>query len=472
MTDLTRGPIGRHIVSMAGFIAAGLVFQSAYFIVDLYFVSRLGKDALAGVGSAGNVSYLAMGAAQLIGVGCLSLVSQAVGRKDTAYANLVFNQVLLMSLAAAAVTLVSGYAFAAALSDWLGASHATGVYGRDYLYGFIPALACMFPATALASSLRATGVVRPTMLLQSGSVLLNVILAPVLIAGWGSGRPLGTFGAGLASSLASLTSLVVLAFILPRIQTQLHTVRALLTPRLAAWLALMKIGLPAAGEFLLLFLIMVVTYASIRRFGTAAQAGFGIGARVVQSLFVPIMAIAFAAAPIAGQNFGARNRPRVIETFRLSLLFSTLLMFAMTIACQVRPDLLVAPFTNDPAVLAVAGRYMRVISWNFVAIGVVFSCSGMFQALGDTRPSFFSGASRLVTFVLPCLMMARWPGATLVDFWYVSVASAALQAVLSLVLLQREFARKLPDKDGPDYAYPALAGSAPARDVPSDAMAP
>ena len=86
------------MASMAAFIGAGLVFSAAYFIVDLYFVSRLGPQALAGVGAAGNFSFLAIAASQLVGVGSLSLISQSVGRRDTAYANLVFNQVCGLSL--------------------------------------------------------------------------------------------------------------------------------------------------------------------------------------------------------------------------------------------------------------------------------------------------------------------------------------------------------------------------------------
>jgi len=72
MTDLTTGSIEKHVASMAAFIGAGLVFQSAYFIVDLYFVSRLGPQAMAGVGAAGNFSFLSLAAAQLVGVSSLA----------------------------------------------------------------------------------------------------------------------------------------------------------------------------------------------------------------------------------------------------------------------------------------------------------------------------------------------------------------------------------------------------------------
>ncbi len=443
MTDLTRGPIGRHIVSMAGFIGAALVFQSAYFIVDLYFVSRIGKEAVAGVSTAGNFLYLALAAAQLVGVGSLSLISQAIGRKDEAYARLVFNQVLVMSALLAVVALVAGYASAGWAARGLGADAGSAAFGKSYLYAYLPSLAVMFPGTVLGASLRATGVVRPTMLLQTGSVLLNVVLAPVLIAGWGTGHPLGAFGAGLASSIASVISLIVIVAILPRIQTQLRVELAGMRPRLAVWLSLIKVGLPAAGEFFLLFTFNAVLYWSIRRFGPAAQAGYGIGARLMQAMFLPTMAISFAAAPIAGQNFGAGLRARVMETFRTSLLYGTCLMLGLTALCQAKPEWLAGAFTQDPGVLAIACQFLRMISWNFVAVGVGFACSGMFQALGDTLPGFYSSASRLVTFAVPCVLLSYYPPAVLPDFWVASIISATVQAGLSLWFLREVFRNKL-----------------------------
>ena len=444
MSDLTRGSIGRHLIGMAGFIAAGLLFQSAYFIVDLYFVSQLGKEAVAGVAASGNFFYLGLAGAQLAGVGALSLISQAIGRKDTAYANLVFNQVLALSLMFSAASLVLGYAFAGVASAGLGASSGTAAFGRAYLFGYLPSLAGMFPGTVMMSGLRALGIAKPTMIVQSGSVLANVVLAPVLIAGWGTGHPLGAFGAGLASSVASLGSLAVLAAVWPRLQTQLQVRRAELAPRSAVWLSLMRVGLPAAGEFFLMFVTTLTIYWALRRYGPVAQAGYGIGARVMQALFLPAMAISFAAAPIAGQNFGAGSRARVMQTFRAALFIGTALMVCLTLVCQTRPDLLCAAFTNDPAVLATAAQFLRTVSWNFAAIGIVFACNGMFQALGDTRPSFISSSSRLLTFALPCILLSRWPPAVLSDFWLASNIAAALQAAFSLWLLRRLFRAKLP----------------------------
>ena len=188
MRDLTTGSITAHLVGMAAFIGFSLIFQTLYFVVDLYFVSRLGNAAIAGVSAAGNVFFLALAASQLIGVGSMALVSQAVGRKDEAEANLFSDQSLSLSLLLAALTIVFGYGFGGAGVDILTADSASAAEGRAYLYAFLPSLVLMFPVQAMISSLRGSGVVMPTMVLQSASVLLNALLAPDTDRGLGHGR--------------------------------------------------------------------------------------------------------------------------------------------------------------------------------------------------------------------------------------------------------------------------------------------
>lgn len=443
MRDLTTGPIGRHLLGMAAFIAIGLVVQTLYFLVDLYFVAHLGKAAIAGVSSAGSSTFLVMAASQLVAVGSLSLISQAVGRKDDGDAQLVFEQALSLSLVMGLVTLLLGYTLGLVGVRALGADPATSAMGQAYLVTFLPSLAMMFPLAAIGSALRASGVAGPPMIIQSLTVVLNGILAPVLVVGWLTGHPLGVAGAGLASSIATLAGGVAFMVLFNRMQGHLHLNLLRPAPRLAIWRRIANVGLPAAGEFLMMFIISGVVYSIIRGFGAQAQAGFGIASRIMQSIFLPAMAVAFAAAPIAGQNFGAKLSERVRATFRHSAVIGSAIMLSLTLLCQSSPQALILPFTRDPAVVAVAVDYLRISSWNFVAIGLVFACSGMFQAFGDTRPALISSAGRLLTFVLPALYLSTRPDVVLHDFWYLSVASVTVQAIVSLSLLRFHMRRKL-----------------------------
>jgi len=435
LQDLTQGSIRRNLLLMAAPIAVGMLMQTLYFLVDLYFVGRLGDAALAGVGSAGNVTMIVVALTQVLGVGTVALIAQAVGRKDAADANLVFNQSLLMAAGCAVATIVGGYALAGPYMRVLGADSATSDAGLSYLRWYLPGLALQFALVAMGSALRGTGIVKPTMFVQMVTVLLNVVLAPVLIAGWVTGRPMGVAGAGLASTLSIATGVVVLYVYFGRLEKYVRMQPALLRPRLETWRRLLSIGLPSGGEFVLMFIVIAVIYVVIRPFGADAQAGFGVGARLLQAVLMPAMAVAFAVAPVAGQNFGARQYGRARATFRSAAVMSSILMAVLTVLCLWQAEWLVAHFARDPGVIEVGSEYLRIVSWNLVASGLIFCCSGMFQALGNTVPSLLSSASRLLTFVLPMFWIARRPGFELIDAWHLSVASTALQAALSLWLL-------------------------------------
>ena len=117
-------------------------------------------------------------------------------------------------------------------------------------------------------------------------------------------------------------------------------------------------------------------------------------------------------------------------------------MFALTLLCQWRPDALIRFFTSDAQVIEVGVQFLRIISWNFVAQGLIFACSGMFQALGNTLPALYSSATRLVLVALPALWLSSRPGFELKQLWYLSVATVTCQALLSLWLLRRELNRR------------------------------
>ncbi len=443
MKDLTHGSIRGHLLALAAPIAAGMVFQTLYFLVDLYFVASLGSAAIAGTGSAGNASFLILALTQVLGVGAVALIAQAVGRKDRSGAQRVFNQSLLLSMLGVVASLVLGYALAPVYVAGIGSDAATRAAGLAYLRWYLPGLALQFALVGIASALRGTGIARPAMVVQIVTVLLNTLLTPALIRGWGTGHPMGVAGAGLASSISVAVGVLLLWLYFRRLEHYVSLEAQLWRPQPLVWRQILGIGLPAGGEFLLMFALLSFIYWLIRPFGAVAQAGFGVGSRVMQAVFLPTMALAFAVAPVAGQNFGARHFARVRETFRSAAAMSVALMLAVTVLCQLQPQALIRPFTSDPGVIAVGAQYLRVTSWNFAAIGVVFSCSGVFQAVGNTVPSLLSSASRALSFVLPAWWWSRQHGFELTHVWYLSVCSVALQALLSLLLLRREFRLRL-----------------------------
>jgi putative MATE family efflux protein len=443
MKDLSSGSIPGHIASMSIQMAVGILVQTLYFFTDLYFVSRLGDAAIAGVTSAGNIWFVVLALTQILNVGTVALVSHAVGAQQRARANLVFNQALSLALLLGAVVFVGIYAIAGPYMRTVAADEATARAGIDYLHWFAPGLGLQFIMVAMFATLRGTGIVKPTMIIQIVSVLVNVLLAPVFIVGWGTGKAFGAAGAGLASSIATGVGVILSAYYFLTHEKYVAIHRGQMRARFSEWGRITLIGLPIGLEFFMMSVTMAVIYWVIRDFGAAAQAGLGIGQGVMRIIMLPAMAVAFAAAPIAGQNFGARRAERVRETFRWTVVISVLLMMLLTVVCQFASPFFMHIFTTEEAVVAVGVQMLVITSWNFAANGIIFSCSSMFQALGNTWPTIMSSAVRVTIFVVPALWLSTRPGFELVDVWYVSLASMFVQAAISYALVRREFGRKL-----------------------------
>lgn len=443
MRDLTQGPVTKTLVSLALPTAAGMLFQTLYLLVDLYFVANLGDAAVAGVGAAGTLMFMIMALTQILGVSTVALMSNAVGRKQQGEANLVFNQSMMISTVMGVLTLICGMIFADLYMSAIAADEATQRQGTLFLYFFIPGMALQFGMMGMGQALRATGIVKPGMVVQIITVLLNTALAPVLIAGWGPGPALGVMGAGLASTISVAVGVCMLIYYFVKLEKYVRFDFSSWKPDYAIWRRMLVIGLPAGGEMLLMFVYFGLVYVLIQEFGAQAQAGFSIGGRIMQSIFMPTMAISFAIGPMVGQNFGAGIPERVREIFHKGLLLGSGVMLLVTIFLQINPYILVQFFTPEAEVIQIGGEFLKIISLNFIAQGIVFSCSGMFQGLGNTRPALMSSAFRLAIFIPLAFFATTLDGFVIHDIWYISVLSVWAQGCMSVYLVWRELRSKL-----------------------------
>lgn len=448
MKDLTQGSVLKHLIQMAAFLALSMGVQTLYLLADLYWVGRLGKEAIAAVGVAGNLNIIVLALTQMLGVGTTTLIAQAAGRKDQPRAELIFNQSFIMSLLVALGLAVIGFFIRVPYANALSANPATATLARAYLLWFIPALLLQFPLVTLGSALRATGIIKPAVGFQILSVFLNMMLAPLLVFGLIGLPRMGVTGAAVATFISILVADVLMIIYFVRKYDYLRFRKALWGPQFDTWSAMLRIGLPAGAEFALLFLYIVLVYGIIRDFGPAAQAGFGIGARIMQSMFLPVVALSFAVSPVVGQNFGGRQGDRVRQSVYAAIGLATAIMVVLALAAHYFPEIMLRGFSQDPRVIAYGSEYLRIAALNFVAAGIVFSSSSAFQGLGHTIPPLLSSMMRLFLFALPAVLLSRKPGFQLRSLWYLSVASQCIQACVNLFLLRRELRYKLVFPEG------------------------
>ena len=443
MQDLTGGSLTGHLLKTTSFMLVSMVFQSLYVLIDLYWVGRLGTEAVAAVGISANLSFVVLAISQMLGVGRTTVVSHAAGRKEHSLATHLFNQSQVLSMVAGVIFLAIAMLFRTSYAAALSADATMQTLTGEYLLWFIPAMALQFAMVAMGAALRGTGNFKPGMIVQTGTVIINIVLAPVLIFGWGPFPAMGVSGAAVATFVAIVVGVIWLTYYFLDRDAYLRFHPADWRPKFRVWGQLLKIGLPAGVEFGLMGVYMVVVYAISRRFGAAAQAGFGIGFRIVQSAFLPIVALGFAVAPVAGQNFGARKGDRVRAVFKTAASIAAVTMLTLGVGIYLAAPLLVRLFSSDPEVIHVGVDYLHVVTINFVASGITFVSASMFQGMGNTLPSLATSVLRMVVSIVPAVVLSYRPEFALTWIWWLTVVSTTLHMALNLVLLQREFRLKL-----------------------------
>jgi putative MATE family efflux protein len=441
LKDLNQGSVMGNLLRMSVFLMASMLGQALYLLADMYWVGRLGKESVAAVGLAANLMALTLALTQMMGVGTTTLISHAAGAHNQDRARLIFNQSFVMSIVGGGTLCLVAFLLRHAYCAALAASPQTVQLGTAYLAWFVPALFLQFPLISMGAALRGAGVVKPTVVILVLTVLLNLVLAPILIFGWGTGHAFGVRGAAMATFFALVLGAAGMFGYFVFREKYLAFDTSGMRPDFPLWREMFRIGLPAGAELGILGVYLIVVYASLRHFGAAAQGGFAIGARIMQSLILPAVAVGMANAPIVGQNFSAKHPARVRESFWAACAVGSAVMLLLTALCQAKPAALVSLFSKQDDVVAVAAGYLRLISTTFVATGLIFACTSVFQGLGNTRPPFVSSVIRLLVFTAPVLLLLS--RLTLQDIWLISAGSIWVQAVANLWFLRKELRAKL-----------------------------
>jgi len=441
MKELTRGSIIGHLLTMAAPVLLFMTFQAAYVMVSLYFAAQLGDAMVAGIGTASVVAFVISSFTQVLGVGTAALIAHAVGRRDTEDTTLLLNQSLALSLLFAAAVMLIGYSLAGGAIGGIAADAATTEAAVSYLHWCLPGLCLQFPLSSLSGALRGGGIVRPTMAAYVVTIVVNIALAPVLIVGWGSGVAFGAAGAGLASSISVAVGTLLLLIYVRSMHDGPSIDLRQMKPRVCQWQRILKLGLPAGAEMACTFIYTAAVYWAIREFGAHAQAAFGVSSRIIQALMMPAAAISQVASPIVGQSFGAGDLARVRGVLRSTLILSVTPMAAAGLLLYLTAGWLLKPFSDDPAVVVIGKSFLQISAAALVARGMVSACSGLMQGLGNTLFPLLSAVTALSAFTCVVLWHAGESRFSLEDFWYLSTATFALQALVSIVLLRLELSR-------------------------------
>ncbi len=382
--DLTGGPIGYNLFHLALPIVVTNLLRTAYNLADTYWVGKLSTEALAAIGFAFPVIFFLISLGMGIAVAGSVLVAQNTGAGQDADASYAASQTVTFTVLFSIVFGTIGYLGVGPATRLLGASPEVLPLATAYLQIISAGIICMFGFAVFTALMRGYGDTVTPMVMMFATVVLNILLDPFLIFGWGPFPELGIEGAAIATvfsrGLAFVGGLAIMLGSDRGVTIRLDE----MVPDVAFFRKMLRIGVPASIEGTGRSISVNLVLAIVGTFSTAVVAAYGVGIRVFITVFLPAVAVGRAVETMTGQNIGAGRVDRAREANHAAARWLLIAMSAAGLLVFLAAEPIIGVFTTDPQVVDVGARFMRIGALTFGGIGVMRAYSGGFRGVGKT----------------------------------------------------------------------------------------
>jgi putative MATE family efflux protein len=427
-SQLVSGPLRGTILRVALPAVASSLLMTLFSSVDAFWVgTKIGSAGLAAISTSLFYIWMTVALAEMVGVGLTAVAARRYGEWRREEARRIAGDTVVFACILGAVVGAVGIVMLPTLFEALGTPEDVSALGRSYLGTFFFGTPLVYGFFAVDAAFRAAGDTRTPFLLLVVSVGITLVLDPVLILGlWGAPK-LGIAGAAIAT-IATRGAAFALGTVIAVKRRYLR-----LGPiRLESIVSVCRIGLPTAVTGIVFSLIYVAMTRTVTQFGTPAIAALGIGHRVESWLFMVGVGFGAATAAIVGQNLGAKRIDRADRAAWIGVGYCTAIGFIAFAAELLIPERLASLFTNDPAVIAEAARYLRIASIAQLAICAELVLDGALGGAGETVPPMLASAA-LTAVRIP---LAAWAALTWgsTGIWWVITITAIGRAVAMILL--------------------------------------
>lgn len=437
----TEGRIFNSLVSLAVPIILANILQSAYQLIDTFWLGRLGANAVAAVSISFPLLFLVLSLGSGLTLAGTVLVSQAFGAGDKKRVDFNSSQTISLVFFISLMLSVLGYYIAGPLMKIIGAGPE--IYGDAVSYFRVSSLGFvfLFMFFAFQSLMRGIGNVKLPVYIVLGTVLLNLVLDPLFIYGYGPLPGFGVAGAAVASVFTQAISAAIGLWILFRGKSGIRIHFDQMRPHLSTLKKIVNLGVPASIEQSTRALGMAFMVVLVTGFGSEVVAAYGIGARILSLIIVPALGLAIATTSLIGQNIGAIKIKRAGEVANLS---SRIAFFGLT-SIGILMYFFAVPITaffipNDPEVIQDAAYFIKIMAPSFGLLGVQQVLNGVFNGAGFTK------ASMLISILN--LWIVRFPVAFLLSnktalgyegIWWAFPISNAVAALAAFIYFKQGY---------------------------------
>ena len=438
-------PVPRLLFSMAIPMMISMLVQALYNIVDSVFVSRISEAAFTSVSLAFPMQNLMIGVGSGIGVGMNALVSKKLGEKDFETANKAAMQGIFLAFISYLIFAVVGLTLTRRFM--MGQNQVPEIVdgGVTYLTIICVISVGIFGQIIMERLLQSTGLTFYAMISQMTGAVINMILDPILIFGLLGAPRLGIAGAALATVFGQVVA-SILAFYFNISKNKEISLRfSNLKPDAAIIGQILKVGVPCT---IMVAIGSVMTFGMNKILGTfssTAQAVFGAYYKLQSFIMMPVFGLNNGMIPILAYNYGARNKDRIIQTIKLSIITAVAIMLGGLLLLQIFPGQLLGFFNASDQMLAIGIPALRIISLSYVFAGFCIVASSIFQAFGNGVFSMIVSILRQLGVLLPSAWLFSLTGVLNMVWWAYPLAEiiSVIMCIVFLINLNKRVISRL-----------------------------
>lgn len=382
--DYTTAPIGRAIFMLAVPMMLEMVMESIFAVADVFWVARLGADAVATVGLTESMLTLIYTAAMGVSIGAMALVARRIGERDTNGAARAAVHAIALGVFISLIIGIVGARYASDLLALMGASPAVIAQGSTFTRIMLGGNITVVLLFVINAVFRGAGDAAVAMRVLWFGNAINIVLGPMFIFGLGPFPELGVTGAAVATNFGRGTAVAYQVLTLARGHGRISIARRQIGLDLRTMLSLLRLSGSAAFQVLIGMASYVGLVRIVATFGSAALAGYTIAIRLIIFALLPSWGISNAAATMVGQNLGARQPERAERSVWQSAFYNMLFLGTVGVVFVLLAPQIIALFSGDPAVHRYGVAGLRIVSAGFLfyAYGMVLTQS--FNGAGDT----------------------------------------------------------------------------------------
>ncbi len=376
--------VRRQVLTLAWPAVLEQLLNMSVGLADTYIVGHLGAAPLAAVGLSNQALNLFWALFSAIGVGSTALVARHIGAREPEEANQVARQSVLLAAAVGVAVSATLWAGAPLFLKWLGAEPEVIELGVAYLRAAASTAFLMSVLFVGSAVMRGAGDTRTPMLVMGVINAVNIVVAYTLTYGTGPLPALGVLGSGIGAATARALGGLIMIGLLARGRGPVKLGWGLPRPDQQVIGRVLRIGLPTAGEQLLMRFGQVVLATFITGLGTVAYAAHQVAINALSVAYMPGWGFALAATTLVGQELGAERPDRATRSGYESVRMATLVMAVMGALVSFFPGQVMAVFTNDAAVIETGVPALRIAGLAMPFLGISFTLAGGLRGAGDT----------------------------------------------------------------------------------------